>query len=381
MIDGDSTFALAAALLACVAAGFWAERQPWGQKVGGPLIVLFLGMALSNLGLIPHSSPLYGQIAGLLVPLAIPLLMLRADLRRVLRDAGPLLLVFCLAASFTLVGGLVAAQLVDLGPDGPEIAGTLVASYIGGSLNFVATASAVGLDDPSLYTSAMSADAVGAVFFLLALMSLPAFALARRAMPSRYPLDGVAETGGEGERGGGEAFRLDRIASGLALSFLICAIAGLLASWVAMDSLFILAVTLLSLLVANTGGRLVAHVQYDFEIGTLLMYVFFASIGAAADIALVLGTAMPLLGFILLVVLVHLALMLVAGRLLRLDLAEVMIASNACILGPAPAAALAASRGWRALVTPGMLVGLFGYSIATFLGVSLTSVLGALAGQ
>jgi uncharacterized membrane protein len=74
-------------------------------------------------------------------------------------------------------------------------------------------------------------------------------------------------------------------------------------------------------------------------------------------------------------VLVHLALMVVVGRLLKLDLAEVMIASNACILGPGPAAALAASKGWRPLVTPGILVGMFGYAIATFIGVGLTSLL------
>jgi uncharacterized membrane protein len=60
---------------------------------------------------------------------------------------------------------------------------------------------------------------------------------------------------------------------------------------------------------------------------------------------------------------------------MKLDLAEVMIASNACILGPATAAALAASKGWRPLVTPGILVGLFGYAIATFIGVALTNLL------
>ena len=65
------------------------------------------------------------------------------------------------------------------------------------------------------------------------------------------------------------------------------------------------------------------------------------------------------------------------GRIMRLDLAEVMIASNACILGPAPAAALAASKGWRPLVTPGILVGLFGYAIATFIGVAISTLLQA----
>ena len=38
-------------------------------------------------------------------------------------------------------------------------------------------------------------------------------------------------------------------------------------------------------------------------------------------------------------------------------------------------AALAASKGWRPLVTPGILVGMFGYAIATFTGIGLTALL------
>jgi len=74
-------------------------------------------------------------------------------------------------------------------------------------------------------------------------------------------------------------------------------------------------------------------------------------------------------------VVVHLCLLLTIGSLLKLDLAEVMIASNACILGPPTAAALAASKGWQPLIAPGILVGLFGYAIATFIGVAMTAVL------
>jgi uncharacterized membrane protein len=73
---------------------------------------------------------------------------------------------------------------------------------------------------------------------------------------------------------------------------------------------------------------------------------------------------------------VHLILLVAAGRLFRLDLAEVMIASNACILGPATAAALAAGKGWQPLVAPGILVGMFGYAIGTFIGVALAAWFG-----
>lgn len=105
------------------------------------------------------------------------------------------------------------------------------------------------------------------------------------------------------------------------------------------------------------------------------MCIFFVAIGAGANLSDVLGSALPIVLFIIVLVLVHLSLLVIVGRWLKLDLAEVMIASNACILCPAPAAALTASKGWQPLVAPGIQVGLFGYAIATFIGVALTGVL------
>lgn len=378
LIGPDQTFALSAAIMVIVAFSLWAEAKPWGQKIGGPLLLLAIAMAAANLGLIPHTAPVYDTIGGLLVPMAIPLLLMRADFRTIFSESGTMLGVFLVAAGATFVGALVGVFVIDMGPLEPEIAGTVTASYIGGSLNFVATAEAVGIKESSIYVAGLSADAAGAVLFLILLMLLPAMRFVRNAMPSPY--FGTKEVT-PADRLGSEvdveapAFRLLHIANGLAISLALCAASAWLASIFAIESLFILIVTALSLLVANFAKPLLRHVSSEFEVGTLFMYVFFVAIGAGANLAEVAGAAFPILMFILVMVAVHLVLMVAVGRLLRLDLAEVMIASNACILGPAPAAALAASRGWRPLIAPGILVGLFGYAIATFIGVGLTALL------
>lgn len=378
LIAPDQTFALSAAIMAIVAFSLWAEARPWGQKIGGPLLLLAIAMAAANLGVIPHAAPVYDTIGGLLVPMAIPLLLLRADFRTIFSESGTMLGVFLVAAGATFAGALVGALVIDMGPLEPEIAGTVTASYIGGSLNFVATAEAVGIRDSSIYVAGLSADAAGAVLFLILLMLLPALRFVRNAMPS--PFFGTREVSEPDEGSGAEeddapSFRLLHIANGLAISLVICAASAWLASIFAIDSLFILIVTALTLLAANFAKPLLRHVTSEFEVGTLFMYIFFVAIGAGANLAEVAGAAFPILMFILVMVAVHLVLIVSVGRLLRLDLAEVMIASNACILGPAPAAALAASRGWRPLIAPGILVGLFGYAIATFIGVGLTALL------
>ncbi|QIB65087.1 DUF819 family protein [Kineobactrum salinum] len=380
LIHADQTFALSAAMMAIVAFGLWAERQAWGRKLGGPLVLLALAMCAANLGVIPHQAPVYDSIAGLLVPMAIPLLLLRADFRTILSEAGTMLKAFAVAVCATVIGAVVAAAVVDMGAMEAKIAGTLVASYIGGSLNFVATAEAVGLQDSSIYVAALSADVVGAVLFLMLLMLLPASALVRRWLPSAFIGDPGAPTA-EADSVQAPAvvsptFHLPSIANGIALSLIICGLSSALSAVLGMESLFILLVTALSLLVANLARPLARHISAEFEVGTLFMYVFFAVIGAGANLGTVLGSALPIVLFAAVMVLVHLVIIVTVGRLLRLDLAEVMIASNACILGPPAAAALAASKGWRPLVAPGMLVGILGYAIATFIGISLTSLLG-----
>ncbi len=377
-IPPDQTLAVGAAVMAVTAFGLWAERTRWGQRLGGPLLLIAVPMLLANLGVMPHVAPLYDTIAGYLVPLAIPLLLFRADFRTILTESGPMLAAFLLAATATAIGACVGVLLVDVGPLEAEIAGTLASSYIGGSLNFVATAEATGIRDSSVYVAALSADAAGAVFFLILLMSLPALRFVRKAMPSRYfGTDGAAAAPtAESAPAAAPPFSLPRAANGLALSAVICALSHWLCARFGIESAYILVVTALALAVANIAKPLVRQVSSDFELGTLFMYLFFVCIGAGANLAEVIDAALPILAFIVVMVLVHLILLVAAGRLFRLDLAEVMIASNACILGPATAAALAAGKGWQPLVAPGILVGMFGYAIGTFIGVALAAWFG-----
>ena len=67
----------------------------------------------------------------------------------------------------------------------------------------------------------------------------------------------------------------------------------------------------------------------------------------------------------------------VFGKLLRFDLEDIILASNANIGGPTTAAGMAISQGWTKLVGPVMLIGTFGYVIGTYLGVVVGGLLGA----
>ncbi|KAL5069826.1 hypothetical protein RYX36_020713 [Vicia faba] len=72
---------------------------------------------------------------------------------------------------------------------------------------------------------------------------------------------------------------------------------------------------------------------------------------------------------ILIQITVHLSLILGLGRLFHFDLKLLLIASNANVGGPTIACGMATAKGWKSLIMPGILAGIFGIAIATFLGI------------
>ena len=379
LISPNETLQIAGILTGLAAFGFWVETTAIGRKASGVLIILCLGVLLSNIQIIPHSADAYGVVGSMLVPLAIPMLLFRADLKQVFAEVGPMLKAFIASALVIAVSIIVLTLAFDFGEYESKVAGTLAGSYIGGSLNFVATAQAVQLDDPNHYVAALTADTIGAVLFLILLMVMPALAFVRRLMPSRYYSEAGANLGAEAghqETTAAKPFDIAGLAAAMAISFIICALADLISAKLGQESYSILIITILALLVANFMKPLVKRFNSEFEVGTFFMYMFFVTIGAGADIATIAGVALPYVVLICLAVAMFFVLILVVGRVLRLDLAELMVAANACILGPATAAALAAGQGWKDLVTPGMLTGILGYSVGTFIGVAVTKLLG-----
>ncbi len=367
-------------LFGITAFSLWAEKKKYGKFLGGVVIAILAGFVLGNFKIMPNESPLYDTVDSYLLPLAIPLLLFSANLNKIAKEAGPTLAAFLLGTVGTVVGAVLAFYIVGLPDYNAEFTGTFASTYIGGGMNFAAVSHAMGIPEGDQLTAAYAADNIASILFLFFLGALPAIGF----ISKRYP----------GERGTvpeevlkkeeAETSRLadyTSIALAIFMAVILVAIGNMAQDHVARGGLEwkgfgLLVTTLLALLYATYAPELTGKLKGSFDMGMVLMMLFFASLGARADIVDTLGTAPMMFAFVLVVISVHVVILFTAGKFLKFTLPELITASNACILGPATAAGLAGTKGWKTLVTPGILVGILGYAIGNFIGIGLANLLG-----
>lgn len=130
-------------------------------------------------------------------------------------------------------------------------------------------------------------------------------------------------------------------------------------------------ITVLALIPATAFPKTMNSLHGGYELGIGLSFVFFAAIAAGADVMGLIQTAPLLIAIIGIMLAVHGIVVFGLGSVLRLSLPELITASNAAILGATTAPALAAAKGWKDLVTPGVLVGVFGYAIGTIIATAV----------
>jgi len=374
LISGDQHFAIWAVLVGLAAFGFWCERFGWGRKYSGVMLLITAAIVLANLRIIPTQALAYDVVWDYLVPLAIPLLLFQADLKRIVRESGPILIAFVIGAAAVVAGSIVGTALLDLGPQEAELAGIFTGTYIGGGLNFAAVAEATEMQESSLLAAAIAADNVITNLHFLIIIFIPGIAWMARRFPTRH-IDNATQFDVAAEGPPHQVKNLDvaGLLIAIALAFLLAAAGDLIATAFGKPQFSILVITLLAVLLATFFPERVGTLSGHREAGTALMFVFLASVGASADVWELIEIAPILFLFASIVVVVHLIVLFAVGMLLRLDLAELLMASAVCIGGPASAPALASAKGWRDLLIPGVLAGSLGYAIGSFIGVSLTS--------
>ncbi|MES2708430.1 MAG: DUF819 family protein [Verrucomicrobiota bacterium] len=387
------------AVIACGAAfSIWLEQTcKWAARLSAAVIALLIAMILSNTRIMPLSAPVYDIVEKWLVPLAVPLLLARANVGEILRSGrGPLIAVN-LAAIGTLMGTAVAITTMRPWIPSPGIehaGGLMTASYVGGGVNFFAVKNSYSISE-SLSSPLLVADNfVMAGFFVMILsMAASRWFRARYSHPHIIEAEGAAAAGeGQGaavvvEHAERKSVSVFDIARAFGFAFIVVALA--FAAEKALKSAFgdlsqagagfkmlatlcsnrFVLLTGISLVLATVLAKPLKTVNGMDEFGSWMLMLFLFCIGLPADLWLVLTQAPQMFVFCAVIACFNVGFTLVAGRFFKVNLEELLLAMNATLGGPPTAAAMAAGAGWTRLVLPGLLIGLYGYIVGTPLGI------------
>ncbi len=355
------------------------QKVAWLSRVGASLLALVLGAILSNTGIVPASSPVYSVIEGPLTSLAIAWLLLAVNLSD-LKVAGPRMIGAFLLASFGTALGAFFGALFFAGTFGEHtwrLGGVFTGTYSGGSVNFVSVGQGVELPG-FLFAGATAADALTTGIWLALCLMLPIWL--HRFYPAAIPGEGEEPGGGDkaGENGGDHPF-FDRVplstldlGSLLAVGFVLV----VAAEWVGALIPAVPAVLWLTTFALAVGH--LKHFQSErgaLPRGTLALNFFLFQTGFLSCISVFAWVGVVVFYFTLVVVGVHGVVVYGGGRLLRWDLGSLSVASQAAVGGPSSALAVAVSREWKGLVLPGIIVGLLGYALGTYLGFGVAYLL------
>ena len=353
-----------------------------------PAVVLcyLIAMLLCTLNVwdLAETKPAYSALKNNLTYAMIFAMLLRCDIRKVLR-LGPKMLVGFFSATFTIMIGFIVAFTIMKGTIGSNAwmgLGALCGSWIGGSGNMVAVQAALDISESDM-GYALVIDSIDyslwVMFLLWAIQLAPKFNKWTKADTSK--LDEVSSRLEEEAKMNNKPVTFQSLILLIGTAFLVSAIAtnvgaklyGLTnfsdkATWT------VLFVTVIALIAAVTP---LGKVAGSAEVSNLLLYSVIGLLASRASL-LELGDAPAwiLTGFI--VLLVHSVLMLIICKVLKLDLFTAGVASLANIGGTASAPVLAGSYS-GSLVPVGILMALMGYVVGTPLAVLCANIMKSIA--
>ena len=361
----------------------------WAKKITGAVLAMTGGMLASSTGLMPVESEVYDVIWDYIIPLVIPMLLMKVNVLTLFKETGRLMGAFHLAALGTVVGSFVAyylfrgaiAHLVEITP-------AMAASYLGGGVNFVAM---VAMFDPpkELVNATLVADSgVMAIYFLL-LIVIPGSVFFRKLFPytekTKHLI--VGDEVSKEDFGKAKPISLLDIAKTVSIAFIIATVSVKISSYFNNDQMPVivksilgqkyLVLTTLSLLFPLTMPKTVKNLSGNNEIATFLIFLFFVTIGLPASIISVIRVAPLMILFCAMILFFNFLFVIVLGKLFKYELEEIVLAGVCTSGGPMNGVAIAVSKQWNKMILPAMMAGIWGYVIGNYIGYLIGLAIGA----
>lgn len=378
-------FAYVSFLVCFIAVVFFVvDKLKWKIfDIFSPMLIIYLGSAiLGSLGLFgkTESVQMYQGIISLnFLPLMLVFMLLQCDLKKILK-MGPKMLLSFVCATLTIVLGFAVAFLIfknQLGPDAWSTLGAASGAWIGGTSNMVATANALNVSEEGLSYAILMGSVSYTILLSILMMSLKFIKKFNKWTRANTDyLDEVACTSTEEESVSKAPTFIDIMVL-LALGFGVSSLAQTLGQRLPQIG-NVLNATTWSILIVSTisivlGMTPLSKINGSGLLGNVFMYLLLAVTGSKASF-FGLADAPVYIMFGCVVIVVHLLGLLVFAKLFKLDLFACELGSIANVGGVTSSPIFAGVYN-PALIPVGVLMGLLGNVIGTYVALMVSQIL------
>jgi uncharacterized membrane protein len=367
----------------CAVAAFWfyvEQITQWKlfQYVPPLLFIYATPVFLNNFDVIPSKSTVYTGLSAFALPAFIVLMLIKVNVPAAVRIMGKGILVMLMGTAGVVVGAMVSYAIVHrwLSEDAWRGVGALAGSWIGGTGNMAATSEMLNTSE-EMFGLAVLADNVIYIIWLPIL-------LASRNFADRFnKWTGVDEARLEAMDSASAAI-LEQEPVPEMRDYIFLAAIAIGVTWIgsslatilfaetkenfpALQGMLtestwrVLLITTIALCLSLTP---VARLPNSTAMGTALVYIFVAGMGARASIE-GFGQAPAFLLGALIWIFIHGAFCLLGAKLFKVDVHSVAIASAANI-GAAASAPIVAAFHRPSLVPVSILMALIGYALGNY---------------
>lgn len=367
------------------------KRWTWMQKIGTVVAAYAVGIIFALTGFVHFDagteafttfSKLQSTIMSVAVPIAIPLMLFNCDFR-LWTKALP-------KTIWSLVGGIIAVLVAVISgyfifrtPDVPEfnkVAAMMTGIYTGGTMNFNALGASLGVDK-TLMAIVLAFEMVLTtpyIFFIIG----GGYKLFRKILPyedvtrkGRKDED-VATKDVENYRGMFARQNVGGMFIGLGLSILFLAIGAglaLLITGTLNELVVILTITTLSIIASFF--KKVRELPKTFELGMFFILIFSVIVASLFDIHSVNGGSLMIGLFVAWVMIIAAGLHLLFCRFAKVSGDLFCVSQIALLCSPPFVPPVVGAMKNKKVLISGIVIGLVGYAVGTYLGVIIAYLL------
>ena len=361
------------------------------QKIGTVVLAYAVGIIASLCGVFNFATPevaasfskLQSTIMNVAVPLAIPLMLFNCDFK-LWTKALP-------KTAWALVTGLAAILVAVISgyfifrnhvPDAAKVSGMMTGIYTGGTMNFTALGNALQVDKTviSIVLAFEMVITTPYIFFLLG----GGYKVFRKLLPykdithkGRTDEEEVETNDVENYQGMFEKKNFWGMMKGLGLSFVFLAIgAGLALLITGTLNELVVILTITTLAIIASFFKKVRELPKTFELGMFFILIFSVIVASMFDINSVRGESLYIGGFVGWIMIMSVAIHLLLCRIAKVSGDLFCVSQVGLLCSPPFVPPVAGAMKNKKVLISGIVVGLVGYAIGTYLGALLAWVLG-----